>query len=446
MTATPEDARSGRTEEADAAREVCTISDSTEAVLNLADCIVDLPPHRRTDLDLFDAASVLSAREEDAPFDLLLLSLGNSRQELPKQAQFVASLAAQKSRRLIVVAAEDTSRKLSLPEGTLVLAPGTGRIPAEYLAPHADVAKGPAQPALPEGKKQPKGRASVLGRLLRLARGERDLPVERNADSAFDLALAGRTATITVLGLAGGVGTTTVAVTLAKELARQRSADRICLLDLNLQFGMAASYLNLEDNPRIEDAYRNFRALDADSFEECLTPESKNLTVFSAPPHILPYDALSGKEVTRLIDLAHQRAEIVVVDAPLALADWAGDLYAQSDAVLCIAVQGIRCLRNASKLRELLEANRIGTGNFAFALNRTPEPMPADWAETLDGMEKGLGAKLFHFLAEGGAEVSEACDLGVPLAVHASSNAFYRSIRRLVKTASPSKQKVTARV
>jgi len=444
MTATAEEKRPERSAESGAALEVCTISDSTEAVLNLADCIVDLPPHQRTDLDLFDAASVLSSREGEQPFDLTLLSLSDGKQELPKQAQFIASLAAQKSRRLIVVASEAVGRKLSLPKGTLVLAPGAGRIPTEYLTPQPVLAPGGAETAPVE--KPAGGRASVLGRLLRLARGKAEAAVESNTNSAFDLALGGRSATITVLGLAGGVGTTTIAVTLAKELARQRGGDRVCLLDLNLQFGMAASYLNLEDNPRIEDAYRNFRALDADSFEECLSSESKNLTVFSAPPHILPYDALSGKEVGRLLELAHQRAEFVVVDAPFALADWAGDLYANSDAVLGVAVQDVRCLRNASKMRDLLEANRIGMGNFAFALNRVPEQLPSDWDETLAGMEKGLGAKLFHFLADGGAEVRAACDLGVPLIDHASGNAFYRSVRELVKATSSSKQKVAARV
>src|SRR5690606_10832945 len=69
-----------------------------------------------------------------------------------------------------------------------------------------------------------------------------------------------------VPGMAGGCGTSTFAVNLAWELATvDKDAPRVCLMDLNFQYGSAATYLDLPRKEAIFEILTDPTAADADS-------------------------------------------------------------------------------------------------------------------------------------------------------------------------------------
>ena len=71
-----------------------------------------------------------------------------------------------------------------------------------------------------------------------------------------------------VHGLAGGCGSTTFAVNLAWELATIDVADppKVCLLDFDLQFGSASTYLDLPRREAIFELYSDMDSMDDVSF------------------------------------------------------------------------------------------------------------------------------------------------------------------------------------
>lgn len=417
---------------------VCTVSDDATAVLNLADCLVGMPAHERTDLALKEAATVFDdARATGDRFDLVLVALEVEAGTLPKQAQQILDSAAPASGRIFLLVDDGIARKITLPANATRADPNMGHALPRLLADALDELRAgdttAAEPAVEEvvpedGRDGPTTEATLLKRVRRLFGGQRVAAERGHPTRILTDALGRRSATIVLQGLAGGVGTTTLAANLAAELAQARSSDVVCLLDLNLQFGNAADYLGVQENARIDDAYRNFGTLDMDSFEECLMPHGKNLKLFSSSAQILPYDALTGKEAMKLVSLARQSASVLIVDMPHALTDWSGDVFGAADAVLCVVQQDIRCIRNTQKLRALLVENGISMTRFAFALNRAPEKTTPDWWETFASFETGLGARVSHFFPDGGDEVHEACDLGLVLRSAHSKNPLRRSI------------------
>ncbi len=71
-----------------------------------------------------------------------------------------------------------------------------------------------------------------------------------------------------VHGLAGGVGATTFAVNLAWELATiaKTDAPRVCLIDLDLQFGSVATYLDLPRKEAVFEMLSDTAGVDSDAF------------------------------------------------------------------------------------------------------------------------------------------------------------------------------------
>lgn len=107
-------------------------------------------------------------------------------------------------------------------------------------------------------------------------------------------------------GLAGGVGTTTIAVNLAWELAEQNSGSSVCLIDLDLQFGSVATYLDLDRKSAILQLLTDIDAIDDHSFQQALQRHDDKLTVFTSPKELVPLDILTNEDVKKLkIGRAH---------------------------------------------------------------------------------------------------------------------------------------------
>lgn len=420
---------------------LCTISDSTEAVLLLSDCLALLPEHSRTDLQAAEALDYLGLREtgDTDRFDLVLVAIPPGRDELLAGTQAIVTLASSVCRMLVLLSDDASADSLELPINGVRLGPEQfSQLPElidRTLSPAAgDKGDAPTDAEPARTAKHRNRLAALLQRLPgRRIRQAGQAPFNGAPAAGLAAALARPNAVVAFQGLSGGVGTTTLAVNLAQCLAARLPQDTVCLIDLNLQFGVAGSYLGLPENSRIMDAYRNPGALDEVSFEHCLTACGRNFLIFSAPELILPWDALSREDVANMIGLARKVASKVVIDLPHAVLDWTRSVYDASDATVLVATRQISSVRNARPLRALMHDNGISTRNIIYALNRVPTAPSDAWAVELASIEAGLDAQVAHFFPEGGAEVAQACDIGVPLAKAAADTPLASELQRLVR-------------
>ncbi|MEQ8431146.1 MAG: hypothetical protein RIE24_01390 [Silicimonas sp.] len=422
---------------------VCTVCDDAIGVLHVADALNDLPPHDRTDLGYFEAASMLADDLTGPSFDLLILAVGESVDGLPIMAQEVINAAIALPAVLVVIAPASAARGLKLPSSAIVIEPDAARTLAKLLPNRVMKLQGEAKwpgskgdgpaTALHDTSDRPaRSKGKFLNKLKTIFRNDREDRDQHDQNSVLNKVLARRSGVIVFQGMSGGAGTTTLATNLAVELAGEKSVPGVCLLDLNLQFAAIASYLSIEETDQIGDAYQSIAALDNDSFEECLRNFGPKLRVFAGPREVLPVDALARGEGTKLINLTRQCAPLVIIDMPHVLTDWSEEIFNAADAVVCVAQQDVRSVRNARKVRDQLLESSVDIGHFVYALNRCPSDPDQEWWDKLKHFELGLGQKVSHLFPDGGSDVGIACDMGSPLLKLAPRNALRRSLQTQV--------------
>ncbi|PZN93542.1 MAG: hypothetical protein DCF31_12395 [Alphaproteobacteria bacterium] len=176
---------------------------------------------------------------------------------------------------------------------------------------------------------------------------------------------------LTFVGALGGVGTTAVASQAALIWAEKQS---VCLIDLDLQFGNAALYLNLKPQLTLADLLDAGDRLDAEFLRSVADKHVSGLSVIASPRDMMPLDALTPEFVERLLDLAAQCYDVVLVDLPGAWISWSLSALQKSDAICLIAGLTVPGVHQARRQIEVLEANDLGD-RVRLVLNRIVTPM-----------------------------------------------------------------------
>ena len=153
--------------------------------------------------------------------------------------------------------------------------------------------------------------ARVEALLLRFQRSKELAPVV----SADGLTLARPRRLVAVYSPKGGVGTTTIATNIAVAAA-QRKADRVVLVDLDLQFGGVASHLNLEPKQTLADVVRDASALrEPELLRSYATRHDSGLHVLAAPANPEASELITADHVSHILGTLLEGYDAIVVDA-----------------------------------------------------------------------------------------------------------------------------------
>lgn len=241
---------------------------------------------------------------------------------------------------------------------------------------------------------------------------------------------------IAVQGVAGGVGATTLAVNLAYELAasNKEKAPRVCLIDLGLQFGSIATYLDLPRRDSVLELLSDVESMDGDSFGQALVSFEGKIQVFTSPADILPLDMLGPAEVQRILDVARDHFDFVVVDMPSTLVQWSETVLNEAQVYFAMVELDMRSAQNTLRLKRALQSEDLPFSKLRFVLNRAPKFTDLQGKSRVKRMADSLGIALDVQFPDGGKVVGQACDHGIPLAVHATKNPLRKEIAKLAET------------
>lgn len=150
------------------------------------------------------------------------------------------------------------------------------------------------------------------------------------------------------LGAKGGSGVTTLACNFAVSLT-QESSLKVLLIDLHLPLGDAALDLGITAQYSTVNALQNSSRLDSNFLSRLLTQHSSGLAVLAAPGKFTPMQS-TNEDLDKLLTVARQDFDFVVVDAGtrLDLAD--STLFDQSAIIYLITQVSIPELRNSNRL------------------------------------------------------------------------------------------------
>src|SRR5439155_25793506 len=116
-----------------------------------------------------------------------------------------------------------------------------------------------------------------------------------------------------VLGTKGGVGTSTVAVNLAVQMAQIPGKSTV-LLDFSRPMGDVAALLDLKASFQLRDAFENFKRLDSTLLSGLLTSHKSGLKVLSGATHLEDWQHASFSAMERLVEIVQQTFDFVFMD------------------------------------------------------------------------------------------------------------------------------------
>ncbi|ETX30959.1 AAA family ATPase [Roseivivax isoporae] len=259
-------------------------------------------------------------------------------------------------------------------------------------------------------------------------------PVDRR--NRVKLTSGGDGVVIAVQGMAGGIGATTFAVNLAWELATvsKDKPPRVCLLDLGLQFGSVSTYLDLSRREAVMELLSDVESVDAEVFAQALAIFDEKLHVLTAPPDLLPLDMVGPDDVQKLLNIAREHYDFVVVDMPQAVVHWSETVLNAAQVFFALIELDMRSAQNTIRLKRALQSEDLPFDKLRFVLNRAPRFTDLQGKSRAKRMAESLGITLDLQLPDGGRQVSQSCDHGLPLASQAAKNPLRREIAKLAQS------------
>lgn len=251
---------------------------------------------------------------------------------------------------------------------------------------------------------------------------------------------------VSVLKGGGGVGATTIAVQTGCRLAQtlQKKDAEVCLLDLDVQGGTVALYLDLNDRVGIADLMELPERLDADLLEGATSRHHSGLSIVAAPRDVMPLESFTPDFIRRLIEVARSRFAIVLADLPPAWSQWSAEVLRQSDEVLLVTQMTVPGVRQARRQLDTLGAEGLDDLPIRMVLNRFEKRWGATF--TMKEVEKALGRKVDFTVANDYRTVSEALDQGFSLDAVRRRSKTFKSITRISDAIAASGQRAEGRL
>jgi pilus assembly protein CpaE len=242
-----------------------------------------------------------------------------------------------------------------------------------------------------------------------------------------------------VLGLAGGVGSTTFAVNLAWELANiggpKAESPKVCLIDLDFQYGSVATYLDLNRREAVLELLSNAETMDDESFLQALQQFNDKLHVLTSPTEMIPMDLVTSDDIHMLLESARRNFDYVVIDMPKTVVQWTEAVLSEAHVFFALLELDMRSAQNTLRLTRALKSEELPVEKLRYILNRAPKFTDLNGKSRIKRMAESLDISIEVLLPDGGKQIVQSCDHGLPLAETAKKNPLRKEILKLATSA-----------
>jgi pilus assembly protein CpaE len=216
----------------------------------------------------------------------------------------------------------------------------------------------------------------------------------------------------TISSATGGCGKTFFATNIGYFLTRY-TGKRVCIVDLDLQFGEVVTAMRLRPKYTIFDALQREDTDEDDlraHIEEYTVAHETGVHVLAAPRDPSEADRISPPDVTRIIEAVRKQFDYVVVDTPPQLNESVLAAFDLSDMLYVMATLDLPSVRNMSVFLSTLERLKISTDNVKLILNKAESDVGIDIEQVTKLFPQGFQAVLPY-----AKEVSRSINLGMPV-------------------------------
>jgi len=243
-------------------------------------------------------------------------------------------------------------------------------------------------------------------------------------------------AVIVCQGISGGVGSTTMAVNLAWELALLEDSEKptVCLIDLDLQHGAVSTFLDLPRRDIVLEMLSETETMDEDIFSQALLSFEDKLQVLTAPADMVPLEIVGPEDIERVIEMARSHFDYVLIDMPKTLVQWTETVLSAAHVYFALMELDMRSAQNALRLKRALQSEDLPFEKLRFALNRAPKFTDLSGKSRVKRMAESLGISIDLQMPDGGKPVTQCGDHGMPMASSAAKNPLRKEIAKLAQS------------
>ena len=241
---------------------------------------------------------------------------------------------------------------------------------------------------------------------------------------------------IPVQGMAGGTGATNLAVNLAWELANidKENPPRVCILDLDFQFGSVSTYLDLPRREAVFEMLQNTEEMDSESFMHSLLSYEQKLQVLTAPTDLIPMDLIAPDDISRVVEMARTNFDYVVIDMPKTFVEWTENVLQAAHVYFATLELDMRSAQNTLRIKRTLQSEQLPFEKLRFVLNRAPKFTDLNGKSRIKRLAESLGISIEVQLPDGGKAVPQNADHGVPMAEGIAKNPLRKEIAKLANS------------
>jgi pilus assembly protein CpaE len=198
---------------------------------------------------------------------------------------------------------------------------------------------------------------------------------------------------ITLFGAKGGVGATTLTTNLAVMLARE-AQEEVLVLDLNLQFGNDALFLNLKSRYSIHDVLSNLAELDLELFKRTLPRHATGVTLLPNPLHIEEAEGISGAQISRIVQMLRPHFDWILIDSHPYFNEVSIQALDDAERILLVSALDLPTIFNTKRCLELFQKMGYAREKALLVLNRYQHYDGADPVEMENLLEYPVFARI----------------------------------------------------
>ena len=229
----------------------------------------------------------------------------------------------------------------------------------------------------------------------------------------------------------GPFGATFLATNLASQLAAARS---VLLIDLNLQFGDALSFVHDGSPPStVADVAREIARLDASFLDASCVKIAPNFSILAAPDDPAQAMEVTPEHVDAIVALAATQYDFVLLDLGRQIDNLSVKALDRAHTVFIVMQTSLPAVRNAKKLLAAFKSLGYAAAKAELIVNRYEK----GGAIGVGDIERALGPHAIHTVPNSSRQVMAAINQGDPLVASARGNPVSRNLAEFARDLAP---------
>ncbi len=232
---------------------------------------------------------------------------------------------------------------------------------------------------------------------------------------------------ITIFGAKGGAGKTTLSVNVAAGIA-QETKRKVALIDLNLQFGDVASYMNIQPRRTIAEFVQERNQWDTQLLNSYLIPHNSGVKILAAPLRPEDADLVTPEQIERIITILRESFDYIVIDSPPYISDTLLTALDTSNQIILVMSMDLPAVKNVKLSLNLLDTLHH-SGKTKLVINRGAKQFGVD----IHDVERTIDFLAAEEVPSEGNTVVNAANKGIPFVLSHPQTPVSKAVQRVAR-------------